>query len=289
MERSSILFPSLLLIALCGCKSHHPATAVNIDCGNTHTKDSLINRFIDSGAERLLNLYNNPAWESYCDSLIALCPGIAAAYQLKAVPYIKNGAYEKAFALVNKAVELDPRSYTAYRGFLKCIFTKDYEGAITDFQKAQQLTPNGGEMDHTYKFYEGLCNLELGNYAAAEGNLDDDISIQTGNNPKETPHFNSFLYKGILYYEMKRFAGAKEYLQKCLTIFKQLPEANYYLALAYKNTRQPALAKKYLEIAKQSIIDGYSMNEDNLYYAYYPHQVTLYEIEQALSGVWDKP
>ena len=284
MGKSSILFLSLLLIILAGCNSSPGVVRAQVDCNNSHIKDSIIKRFIDNGAEKLPNGYNNPAWGSWFDSVIACCPDIAVAYQLKAIPYIKNGEYEKAFALNNKAVELDPQGYTAYRGFLKCIFTKDYEGAITDFQKAQQLTPNGGEMDHTYKFYEGLCNLELGNYPKAEQNFYADILIQTGGDKKARPHFNTLLYVGILYYEMHNYRKSKEYLQQCLGVYEQLPEANYYLAMVYKQENNRVLKNKYLQTARQSIIDGYTMSEDNLYYAYYPHQVTLYEVEQELGN-----
>ncbi len=88
------------------------------------------------------------------------------------------------------------------------MFTKDYEGAITDLQKAQQLVPNGFDMDHSFKFYEGLCNLELGNYTAAEQNFKQDIQIQKSGDPKSPPYFNSLLYMGIVYYEMGKNALA---------------------------------------------------------------------------------
>ena len=179
---------------------------------------------------------------------------------------------------------MDPLHWTAYRGFLKCIFTKDYDGAILDFQKAQQYSRDDYVMDHTYCFYEGLCNLELGNYSMAEKNLTRDISIQTGGDKdKETSaHYNSLLYLGIVYYEMKDNDKAKEYLLKCMAIYKELPEANYYLALIYERENNAELKLKYLQIAKESSLKGFGLNEDNVYDAYYPHQVTLYEIEEEM-------
>jgi tetratricopeptide (TPR) repeat protein len=139
-------------------------------------------------------------------------------------------------------------------------------------------------MDHTYLFYEGLCNLELGNYSKAEENLKQDISIQTKGNPSITEdiHFNTLLYVGILYYEMKENEKAKDYLLKCLSRYKELPDANYYLALVYGREGNAALKGKYLQIAKETKSQGYGTNEDNVYYAYYPHQITLYEIEKEL-------
>ncbi|MES2836015.1 MAG: hypothetical protein V4667_00700 [Bacteroidota bacterium] len=284
MEKSSILFLSFFLFAILGsCQSNKLKSAV-CDCSSRVVQDSLIEKYYDNGAEKLNHIYNNPAWQLYCDSIINLCPNIAFAYRQKAIPYIKNGEYEKAFSLNDRAVELDSVGYTAYRGFLKCIFTKDYDGAIIDFKKAQQLIPGGYEMDHTYFFFEGLCNLELGNYVKAEENFMQDIIVQTNGDKKKNAHFNTLLYVGILYYEMKNNEEAKEYLLKCLAEYKELPDANYYLALVYKNENNSELKEKYLEIARTTITKGYGTNEDNTYYVNYPHQITLHEIEEEIKN-----
>lgn len=283
MGKLLILFLSCLSVLTSGCGQSTPPK-LPLDCTNRHIQDSLLKKYIDNGADKLPGMYNNPAWQLYCDSIIALCPEIADAYQRKAVPYIKNGEYEKALALYDITVQLEPKRYTGHRGFIKCLFTKDYEGAIIDLQKAQQLVPNGFDMDHSFKFYEGLCNLELGNYPAAEQNFKQDILIQRGSDPKGVPHFNTLLYMGILYYEMGKNAQAKEYLLNCLKAYKQLPDANYYLALIFQREGNAVMKKKYLAIAKQAYSDGYRMNEDQLYYVNYPHEIKLYEIEQALQA-----
>ena len=41
----------------------------------------------------------------------------------------------------------------------------------------------------------------------------------------------------------------------------------------------------YLIMAKKALEDGYKQNEDNEAYAYYPHQITLYEVTQELEKV----
>ena len=81
---------------------------------------------------------------------------------------------------------------------------------------------------------------------------------------------------------MQKDEKAKEYLLKCLLQYKDLPDANYYLALIYKREKNIDFQNKYLQIAKQAKAKGYSLNEDNVYYVYYPHQITLYEIDKAL-------
>ena len=281
MAKSITLFLNFLVVTgFCYCQQTR-INSLTCDCYNKKVKDSLIEKYLEN---KEMHDYNSTKWQLYCDSIIAICPNIAAAYQLKAILFIKYGDYAKAFPLEDKAVELEPRNFTAYRGFLKCIFTKDYEAAIIDFKNAQILTPNNYEMDHTYFFYEGLCNLELGNYSMAKENFTQDVIIESGGSKTNESHihFNTFLYMGILYYEMNNNVKAKENLLKCLAMYKQLPDANYYLAMIYKRERNSELRDKYLQIAKQSKLQGYGLNEDNVYYSYYPHQITLYEIDKEL-------
>ena len=95
---------------------------------------------------------------------LTICPNMANVYQLKGLPGLFKGDYAENFKFIDKAVELNLVRYTLHRGFLKCIFTKDYEGAIADFEKAEQISPQKYEMDHTFSFYLGLCYLGLRNY-----------------------------------------------------------------------------------------------------------------------------
>lgn len=250
------------------------------DCASRPYQDSLVARYIDRGAQKFS--YNDPRWTQCCDSLIAICPDIAIAYQQKAVPLIKDGKYAEAFALENKAASLDPPRWLAYRGFLKCIFTKDYEGAILDFQGAARLNPAGREMDHTYPFFEGVSNLELKKYALAETDFKRDRALQQGPAGKGEVHFNSWFYAGVLAFELKNYAQAKAYLQQCLRQYANHPDANYYLGLTYRRLGDKPLASQHLRTAGQALAKGYRLNEDNIYYANYPHQITAYEIQQAL-------
>jgi tetratricopeptide (TPR) repeat protein len=279
MGKSLPLFLSLLVSAhLSNCQSVAQKPPID-KCGSKHYQDSLIARYIDHGAQNFS--YNDPRWTLCCDSLIAICPNIAVAYQQKAVPLIKDGKYEEAFALENKAATLDPRQWMAYRGFLKCIFTKDYEGAILDFQEAGRINSNGREMDHTYPFFEGLSNLELGKYAQAEANFKQDMQLQKGADGKGAVHYNTLFYLGVLYFERKEYVLARQYLEQCLQQYAKHPDANYYLALICRAQGNKEQAARYLATASTAFAAGYRLNEDNIYYANYPRQVTAYEIRQA--------
>lgn len=278
MAKSLLLCLSLLAAAQAGAAQ--VVRPLPADCASRQYQDSLVARYIDRGAQRFS--YNDPRWTQYCDSLIAICPNVAVAYQQKAVPLIKDGKYEEAFVLENKAAALDPPRWLAYRGFLKCIFTKDYEGAILDFQGAARLNPGGREMDHTYPFFEGISHLELQSYALAEADFKRDMTLQRGSSGKGEIHFNSLFYVGILAFELKKYAQAKAYLQQCLQQYANHPEANYYLALTYRKLGDELLARQYLRTAGQALAKGYRLNEDNIYYANYPRQITAYEVQQAL-------
>lgn len=252
------------------------------DCASRAYQDSLVARYLDRGAERVG--YLDPRWAQYCDSVILRCPGIAQAYQLKAVPLIKDGKYAAAFALEDQAVRLDPRRWLAYRGFLKCIFTKDYRGAIADFQAAEKRKPRSREMDHTYPFWLGVCHLELGELQAAEAAFARDRQQQLGPGGEGSVHFNSLLYAGIVRYEARRYAPAAVLLRQCLQQYARHPEANFYLALTLRAQGHPAEAARYLQLAAAALAAGYRLNEDNLPYANYPHQITAYEVQQALAA-----
>jgi TolA-binding protein len=282
MERWLTLFLSVNLIIQTGC---HTAGKISVSskCNNRSFQDSLIRRFVDSGAEKLPYVYNNPSWGLYMDSILAVCTDVAEAYQLKAVPSIKNGEYTKAYQLDTKAAELDPARYLSYLGFLKCIFTKDYSGAITDFKKAIQIVPGGGEMDHGFYFYLGICYLKLGNYAEASFNFYNDFSEQQHGDSTREIHYNSLLYMGITKMEARNLDSAEYWLSKSLHIYPQLPEANYYLSVVYRSENKTTQEKNCLELARKFIQDGYRMNEDNMYYVNYPYQITLHEVNDRLA------
>lgn len=270
-----MLFLSLALLQPC------TAQTKMLDCNSKRVQDSLMDKYLEKGAYQYGA--NSLKRQLYYDSLIAICPNIAQVYRERAIPYVKSGNYGRAFALEDKAVELDPKSWLDYRAFLKCIFTKDYEGAIIDFDEAEKLAPDNFVMDHSYWFYKGLCYLELKQYEASKKCLLRDVWLQTKDDTTQRKaHYNSYLYLGILHLEMKQFAQAELYLKKTLQQFSKLPDANFYLAMTYKAVNNQEY-RKFLGAAHAAVMSGFKQNEDNEFYAYYPYQITLFEIEEELS------
>ena len=98
-------------------------------------------------------------WQICIDSALTLNDKIPYLYQQKSMPYFKSGDYYEGMINLNKAVKFSTDEYTAYRGFMKLIFLRDYDGAINDFKTAKELHPNAYVMDHDFDFYLGLSYL----------------------------------------------------------------------------------------------------------------------------------
>ena len=108
-----------------------------------------------------------------------------------------------------------------------------------------------------------------------------DIELQTKNDTSITAHFNSYLYLGIVYFKMRKFAKAEGFFLKSLDQHESLPETNYYLAICLQK-KDKLRVKNLLEKAKEAIQNDQSMNEDNQWYTNYPYQISLFEINQKL-------
>lgn len=263
-----------LIVAFGSCFSCYAQKS--IDCSNVAVQDSLFNLY--SKKARSFG-FDHPGWDQSFDSLIAICPNIAEAYQEKGLPHLFKGNYDKVFEYNDKAVELDPKRWTGYRGYLHCIYAKNYEKAIQDFENATQLTPNGFIQDHTYWFFLALCHMELGNYEVAEGFLNKDIVQQKRGEGKNDLHFNSLLYFGVVYYLMNEYDKAELWLRDCLQLYEQHPMANYYMGMTMKITGN-SQAKVYFEKAKQYTREGYRLNEPNSQNITFPKQISIEEMER---------
>lgn len=246
------------------------------DCSSKSIQDSLFQAYAHKartfGPE-------SPGWDATFDTLLAICPNIAEAYQEKGIRQMFLGNFGKLIAYNDTAAALDPKRWLAYRGYLHCMFTRDYQKAITDLMAAEQLTPNAFTMDHTFSFFIALSHMELGNYQEAEKYFLQDIAQQKRGEGGNDIHFNSLLYFGILYYLTNEFDQAIFRLNECLQLYEMHPLANYYMAMMMKimgNQRQNA----YFEKARQAMQDGYALNEPNMRFAKFPRQIRMEDIEK---------
>lgn len=88
---------------------------------------------------------------------------------------------------------------------MKCIFSKDNEDAITDFEKAKVLKGNGYVMDHPYDFYKALCFLQLNEYSKALVLLKSIVEKAQIEKGETWVHPLELFYLGVAFFEMEDY------------------------------------------------------------------------------------
>jgi tetratricopeptide (TPR) repeat protein len=208
-------------------------------------------------------------YQACIDKGIAKDSTIAYLWQQKCMPYFKVKKYAVGMRFLNKAVELDKFRYLAYRGFMNCIFVKDYENAIADFTEAVSLYGNNYEMDHTYNFYIALSYLQLNRFEEAENLFKSEIESQKLE--KGFVHHLMLFYFGISQFEQSKWAEANATFDLALKDYNTFSDAQYYKALSLIKLNKYNEAQALFKLSQENFKKGYSINEDNTIYEDYPY------------------
>jgi len=215
------------------------------------------------------------------DSALVLLPNDAQLWREKATSHFKAGQYEPALKYINKAVELDTLAYLGYRGFMKCVFMKDYANAIIDLKAIYKKRPIDQTMDHSYPFWIGISYLKLNKLDSA----DYYVGLSVNNallKGKEAVHYVDWFYWGLTKFKQKKYKEALSYFENAMAQNSHFPDVEYYKAMVLLQLNQKEDAKALLIQAKANIANGYRMNEDNESYANYPYQITTFEVDEIL-------
>lgn len=217
---------------------------------------------------------NMQAWQDCLDEGLEQDSTIAYLWQQKAMPYFKCRKYEVGMAYLDKAVLYDRERWLAYRGFIKCIFQKNYSGAIEDLEACIAEYGNGYVMDHTYAFYIALSQLQLNRFVEAEALLQAYTEEQVAKRGKDRVHHLGLFYWGIAQFELGNIDEALEDFEEAIRLYPNFPDAKYYRAICLK--RNGASASTVEQLYNEALRDanaGYTINEDNAIYETYPYQV----------------
>lgn len=213
-------------------------------------------------------------WQKCIDEGLKEDSTIAELWQNKALPYWKTQKYEVALKYYDKAVELDKEEYLGRRGYLKCLFQEDYEGALADLEAAQSTYGNRYENDHTYAFYIALCYLQLNQFEKARTILGNEIASVQKKSGKDFVHYLDYFYLGISYMELEQYDEAIAVFDLSLSGFKQFSDALYYKGVCFLQKKDIANATHFMNLARTySKIEGNSFNEDANLYERLPYQV----------------
>jgi tetratricopeptide (TPR) repeat protein len=115
-------------------------------------------------------------------------------------PYVKRGFGVENYKTFGKVVELAPKLWQGWRGYLYLYFYRDYERAIADFDATDTLTsitdyPQGQSVD----YMRGLCYYALYENEKALKYFTANINEVTKKNGEEWVDVYAFLYRGLTY------------------------------------------------------------------------------------------
>ena len=198
-------------------------------------------------------------------------PDYSDAYFEQSVTFNKRGDYAKGFELLDKAVDHNPKIHLGYSGWMKLRKLRDYDGALSDFDRLDSLTPNsidapwGEDID----FLRGECYFGKKNYHEAIGFLNQSII----NQKEDWADVHAFVYLGLCEYELGNYEKSISEFQRALNQSDHVPEAHFGMAKAYQKTGELENAKEHILKAEENI--G-SKRED--YYNEFLNEIYLNEI-----------
>jgi len=203
------------------------------------------------------------------DEAIAIDPTYAYPYWEKSFAYLKSGDFLTWKKLIDKVVELEPEEYLGYRGWCRYQFFRDYEGAIADIEKLDEMVDHdigfAQNGDYHLNIAKAICYKALGHKEKALEIMEKQLALED--------HFlgaYDYFHLGVLYLE----TGQTE---KALTAFDNqntenpLAENNYYWALAQKSVDNTKASITRLEEAialykgNRNLFDNYTHHADKIF------------------------
>lgn len=277
---NKIIYILATVLLLLSCKdSKNTKEEVNVRVQKTEAQtytqqqQEIIDEYVHNCAKKYSYQFQHHHYQECLDKGLKEDSNISYLWQQKAMPYFKARKYEVGMKYLDKAVEINPAGYLSYRGFIHCIFAKNFEDAIKDFEEIKAIEGNSIVMDHSYNFYLGLSHLQLNNFENAENLLQEDINAQTKQWGEKEYHHLSMFYLGVSQYEQKKWKEANETFDKALEKYPMFSDAMYYKSICLYQLGKSDEYYVWYEKAKENGIAGNTISEDNSLYEVYPYQI----------------
>lgn len=242
------------------------------NAANTNTQDEIIEKYLKNGAWN--HHYLTKEWDEWINKGIQADSTIAYLWQQKALPFWKQKKYSLAVKYYDKAVKYDRKRWLSRLAFLKCIFAKDYEGALTDIKTYINEYGSTYEQDHSLEFYMGLCYLQLNQFDKAFETLNDNVKNQELKYGIDWVHYLDRYYLAIAYYEQSNYTQAILEFDKVLKEYPNFSDAQYYKSICLNYLGKKEEAKLLMALGKSNFENGNTFNEDSNQYEDYPYQLT---------------
>jgi len=273
MKKIYFLITFCILVTSCNVQ--------NKDIVSENKKNAIIEKYLKNGAWN--HHFLTKEWNEWIDKGIQEDSTIAYLWQQKALPFWKQKKYQLGIVYYNKAVELNEQHWLSRLAFLKCIFAKDYEGALYDLKKYKREYGSTYEQDHTLEFYMGICYLQLNQFDKALRTLKENVETQEKEHGASWVHFLDRYYLAIAYYEQNNYTIAISELDKVIKEYPNFSDAQYYKSICLNYLGEKEKAKILMTEGKSNFENGNTFNEDSNLYENYPYQLTWqWEAAQSL-------
>lgn len=244
----------------------------NQEIAQKSNQEETIETYLKNGAWK--HHYLTKEWDEWVTKGLEEDPTIAYLWQQKALPFWKQKKYQQAITYYEKAIALDREKWLSRLGFLKCIFAKDYQGAIKDLTAHNKEFGSTYEQNHLLELYIGIAHLQLNQYDEALELLNqniDKIELEQG-----ADWVNSLdrFYLGIAYYELNDYTKAIVEFNKALKDYPTFSDVQFYKSICLKYMGRENEAKVLMDEAITNFNNGYTFGEDSALYEDYPYQVT---------------
>ncbi|MEM1218477.1 MAG: tetratricopeptide repeat protein [Bacteroidota bacterium] len=195
-------------------------------------------------------------------------PTNAEAWMQQSIAHNKRGDYATGMAFLEKAVELRPLEHLGYRGWVKLFMLRDYDGALADLHRLDQMTPGVADAPwgEDIYFLLGLCHLQKDQLDSARYWIDYSIESTTAGPGEDWVDVAVFYYAGLVRFLRKEPAKAQMYFEKAIHYSRRFAEAYYYLALLAMDRGAQDEACQLLQKGEGFFLDGYRVQ--NPYFAY---------------------
>lgn len=233
--------------------------------------------------EYIINTYlRNGAWthdmfsQEYQQKIeegLKLDSTVAYLWQQKAVPLFFQQKYQLAMKCLDKAAKFKPDRWLDYRAFMKCIYARDYEGALKDFDLCIAKYGNRFVMDHSYETYRAICYLQMNQFEKSEKILTAETEKIKSEKGENWIHPLELFYLGIVKMEQKRNSEAIIDFERAILNYAQFSDAKYYRAVLLHHFGKTEEASKLIKEAQTDFQNGYTITDNSAMYERYPYQV----------------
>ncbi len=193
-------------------------------------------------------------WQFLLREAKSLDPTHPEIYRELGIPPLKRGMASLFYTPYDKAVELDPKGWQGWRGYIYLYFYRDYDRAIYDFDTLDPLTPNFVDypQSQSIDFMRGIAYMMKEDYVRALEYFDKHFAYESEEVGVKYLENRAFLYKGICHLKMGDTKEALAILNQGLTYNNTNPDLHYWKAktLVQQGAPQAEIAQE-VAAAKQ--------------------------------------